>query len=137
MTPLPESLRIRIREQLREQADIVRSLLRLREQLQGSLIVRYGLCGKEACVCQRGRKHGPYYVLSTRRGGKGGFAYLTGTQLRKARERVARYRSFKAGLRRLQRLNRALLGLLRRYQAHASRTGGRRLGLPMSVNQNI
>ena len=61
---------------LAEQRALVQSLLRLREQLQGSLFARYGECGKEGCVCRRGSKHGPYYVLSTRSGGQGGFAYL-------------------------------------------------------------
>ncbi len=64
--------------QLLEQRLLVEKLLRLREQLQGSLFARYGVCGKENCICRQGRKHGPYYVLSTRSGGKGGFAYLKG-----------------------------------------------------------
>ena len=125
----PEDLRKRVRERLAEQRALVRSLLELREQLGGSLFARYALCGKEACACRQGRKHGPYYVLSTRSGGKGGFAYIEGGKLGEARDLVRRYREFKAGLRRLRKLNVELVDGLRRYQAVMSRKGGRRLGI--------
>jgi hypothetical protein len=125
----PEGLRHRVRERLAEQRILIGTLLRLREQLRGSLFARYGECGKEGCVCRTGRKHGPYYVLSGRTGDQGAFAYLTPEQLAEARELVARHRAFKAGLRRVRRLNLELVGLLRRYQDAMDRRGGRRLGL--------
>jgi hypothetical protein len=127
--PDPELLRHRVRERLAEQRGLIGTLLRLREQLRGSLFLRYGECGKEGCACRTGRKHGPYYVLSLRTGDKGTFAYLTPEQLARARDLVARHREFRAGLRRVRRLNLELLALLRRYQEAASRRAGRRLGL--------
>jgi hypothetical protein len=125
----PEELRHRIRARLAEQRVLVRALLRLREQLRGSLFTRYAQCGKEACVCREGRLHGPYYVLSTRSGGAGGFAYLGRTEARRARLLVARHREFQGGLRRLRRVNDQLVELLRRYQEAMTRRGGRGLGL--------
>ena len=71
-----EQLRRRVKDKLQEQRGVTLSLLRLREQLGGSLFARYGECGKESCACQKGQKHGPYWVLSTRSAGRGGFAYL-------------------------------------------------------------
>ncbi len=124
-----EGIRKRVRARLEEQRALVRSLLRLRSQLQASLFVRYGVCGKENCVCRAGRKHGPYYVLSTRGPGRGGFAYLDGRRVREARRLVERYREFRKGLRRLRKLNVDLVELLQRYQQTTSREGGRRLGL--------
>lgn len=124
-----DGIRSRIRGRLAEQSALVRALLRLREQLQGSLFTRYGECGKEVCACRQGRRHGPYYVLSTRSRGKAGFAYLTQAQLERARDLVGRYREFRSGLRRLKRLNLDLVELLRRYQETMSRKGGHRLGL--------
>lgn len=124
-----EDIRKRVRERLLEQRRLVQSLLALREQLQGSLFARYGECGKETCVCRTGRKHGPYYVLSQRSGGKGGFAYLEGRRVEQARGLVARHREFRAGMRRLRKVNLELVALLRRYQDAMSRQGGRRLGL--------
>jgi hypothetical protein len=131
----PELLRDRIRETLAEQRRLVAALLRLREQLQGSLFVRYGQCGKAGCACQtEGRRHGPYYVLSTRTGGRGSFSYLDASAARDARQRVAHYRSFRAGLKGLQRVNGSLVVLLRRYQQAQLRKTVRRLGLPAAKN---
>ena len=131
----PELLRQRIRETLAEQRRMVASLLRLREQLQGSLFVRYGQCGKAGCACQtEGQRHGPYYVLSTRTGGRGSFSYLDAPTAREARHQVARYRAFRAGLKGLQVVNGSLVVLLRRYQQAQLKKTVRRLGLPAAKN---
>ena len=124
-----ETLRNRVRERLAAQRALVAELLRQREQIQGSLFARYGVCGKPSCACRTGRKHGPYYVLSTRSGGQGDFAYLDSSQAAQARNLVDSHRQFRAGMRRLKRVNTELVGLLRRYQAAMARQGDRRLGL--------
>jgi hypothetical protein len=126
----PEAIRLRVRGRLQEQRVLVEDLLRQREQLAGSLFVRFGLCGKPGCVCRSGQKHGPYYVLSTRSGGRGGFAYLEADRLGEARELVRAYREYRAGMRRLRKVNEQLVALLRRYQEATSRRGSRRVGLP-------
>jgi len=125
----PETIRSQVRKRLAAQRALVGQLLRLREQLQGSLFARYGVCGKEGCACRVGRKHGPYLVLSTRSGGRGDFAYLDPSQAEKARNLVVRYRQFQAGMRRLKRVNADLVSLLKRYQAAMARQGGLRFGL--------
>jgi hypothetical protein len=124
-----EAIRGRVLAKLREQRALVRELLQKREQLPGSLFARYGECGKEHCVCHTGRKHGPYYVLSTRSGGRGAFTYLPPQRTEEARELVSRYRDFRRGLMRLRRVNDELLSLLKRYQALTARQGSRRLGV--------
>jgi hypothetical protein len=126
----PEELRQRVRARLQEQRVLVEDLLRRREQLAGSLFVRFGVCGKEGCVCRTGQKHGPYYVLSTRSGGKGGFAYLEASQMDEARELVRAYRDYRAGMQRLRKVGEQLVVLLRRYQEASTRKGTRRVGLP-------
>jgi hypothetical protein len=131
-----EMVRTRIRERVAEQRALVRSLLRLREQLQGSLFARYAECGKETCVCRQGRKHGPYYVLSTRSGGHGAFSYLAGEKAEEAERLVARHKDFKTGFRRLKKVNAEIVSLLRRYQQQMSRQGGRRLGLGKARGQS-
>jgi len=125
----PEDIRRRVKARLEEQRNLVQSLLQLREQLHGSLFVRYGECGKETCVCRQGLKHGPYYVLSTHQGRGGRFAYLEKSQAEKARRLVARYREFRSGLARLKKLNLEVVALLRRYQQRIAREGDQRLGL--------
>jgi hypothetical protein len=115
MALTPDEIRQRVRTSLQEQRELVAELLRRREQLAGSLFVRFGVCGKEGCVCRTGQKHGPYYVLSTRSGGRGGFAYLEAARLPEARALVKAYREYRAGMRRLRRVNDQLVALLRRY----------------------
>jgi hypothetical protein len=129
----PDEIRQRVRTSLQEQRELVTDLLRRREQLAGSLFVRFGVCGKEACVCRTGQKHGPYYVLSTRSGGKGGFAYLEAARLSEARELVKAYREYRAGMRRLRRVNDQLVALLRRYQEATTKRGSRRVGVNLPV----
>ena len=129
MALTPDDIRQRVRASLQEQRTLVEELLRRREQLAGSQFVRFGVCGKERCVCRTGQKHGPYYVLSTRSGGRGGFAYLEAERLREARELVKSYRDYRAGMRRLQKVNQDLVALLRRYQEATARRGSRRVGL--------
>lgn len=125
----PDEIRERVRARLQEQRDLVGSLLRQRAQLAGSLFVRYGVCGKEGCVCRTGQKHGPYYVLSTRTAGRGGFSYLDAERLGEARELVKAYREFRADMRRLRKVNEQLVVLLRRFQEASMRQGSRRVGV--------
>ena len=126
----PDGIRDRVRARLQEQRALVEELLRRREQLAGSLFVRFGVCGKASCVCQTGQKHGPYYVLSTRSGGRGGFAYLQAEQAEAARSLVTASREYRAGMRKLRKLGEQLVVLLRRYQEETTRQGSRRVGLP-------
>ena len=102
---------------------------------EGSLVTRYRSCGNPNCRCvDPDQRHGPYYVLSTRSGGQGSFSYLDAPTARDARARVARYRAFRHGLKGLQRVNGALVELLRRYQRAQLRKTVRRLGLPAAKN---
>ena len=130
-TLTPETIRQRVKARLREQRTLVERLLTRREQLQGSLFMRWGVCGKKGCVCQTGQKHGPYYVLSNRSGGRGGFTYLDADRMDTARGLVKAHREYRADLRRLKKINEQLVELLRRYQEATTRRGGRRVGVPL------
>ena len=127
-----EAIRVRVRSRLVEQRGLVSALLRQRAQLQGSLLIRHMECGKAGCACHTGRKHGPYFVLSNRSGGRGTFAYLDAARAARARTLVRRYREFRRGLQRLQRVNVELVGLLRRYQQAQTKRTGVRLGVPVA-----
>jgi hypothetical protein len=130
----PDAIRERVRTRLREQQALVERLLRRRELLAGSLFMRWGVCGKKGCVCQTGQKHGPYYVLSTRSGGRGGFAYLDRAQAGEARALVKAHREYRTDLRRLRKVNEQLVELLRRYQEATVRRGGRRVGVRLQTS---
>lgn len=123
------TLRRRVLSKLSEQRALVRALLRLRAQLRGSLFERWAACGKEGCACRTGQKHGPYFVLSTRSGGAGGFSYLAAEKAEDAAAMVRTHRQFRNGLRELQRVNADVVVLLRSYQESMALEGGRRVGL--------
>ena len=122
------ALRKRVQAYLAEQRELVRTLLKLRAQLQGSVFARYGECGKEGCACQTGEKHGPYYVLSSRSAGKGTFVYLDGERVNEVKDLVQHSRAFRQGLSRLRKVNQELVVALRSYPKLTARTGVRRLG---------
>jgi hypothetical protein len=44
----------------------------------GSVVKQYMFCGKPSCACHRdpAKKHGPYYYLSYKEGGKSRYKYL-------------------------------------------------------------
>jgi hypothetical protein len=128
--PNAERVRKQVRQKLADQRRIVRALLKLREQLGGSLFVRYAECGKEGCACRRGERHGPYYVLSMGAGVKGGFAYLDAAQAKRAHRFVHRRREYQHGLRQLRQVNADLVVLLRRYRYEMANLGRSKLGLP-------
>ena len=119
----------RVQRLLTRQREVVASLLELRAQLRGSVFTRFGGCGKAGCACGDGRGHGPYYVLSTRAAGRGDYTYLDAKGAAEARRRVAGYRRFRSGLRRLRTLNRDLLAALKSYQAAMARREALKLGL--------
>jgi|SRR5579862_2728342 hypothetical protein len=127
------ALRQRIRTTLIEQRALVGQLLGLRDQLRGSLFVRYAECGKEGCACRLGAKHGPYYVFSARTAAQQDFSYVQGRKLSEVRSLVQRYKAFKDGLRRLRKVNADLVTLLARYQRAMIKKGGRRVGVGLSV----
>lgn len=127
------ALRKRVQSHLAEQRRLVRTLLRLRAQLAGSVFARYGECGKAGCACQQGDKHGPYYVLSRRSAGQGSFVYLAGEQVGEVKELVTRSREYRQGLARLRKVNAALVAALRQYQKASVRTGTRRLAAYVAV----
>jgi len=118
-----------IRVSLKEHESLVDALLLEREQIRGSLFARFAVCGKANCACAQGEKHGPYYVLSSRRGGEGAFVYLKQEQVSRVRELVNRHRRFKKGLKRLKGLSFRLHALFERYETSAAQAGSRQADL--------
>jgi hypothetical protein len=72
-------------------------------------------------------------VLSNRSGGRGSFSYLDAEEAARARTLVRRYREFRRGLQRLQKVNVELVGLLRRYQKAQLRRTGVKLGVSVAA----
>jgi hypothetical protein len=121
------ALRKQVQKHLARQRELVRALLAVREQVQGSVFERYGRCGKGGCACRDGKGHGPYYVLSSKGEQGSGFVYLDRDQARQARQLVEASRDFRQGLGELKVLNDELVDLLRRYQKSQARAATRKL----------
>jgi hypothetical protein len=67
--------------------------------LSGYVCVQYRKCGKPNCRCARGEKHGPYYYLSWREGGKQCWNYIKKQDLPRIQEACANNRVLQAYLR--------------------------------------
>ncbi len=79
----------------------------------GSVVKQYMFCGKAICVCHQDprKKHGPYYYLSYKEGGKSRYKYL-GKAASPEVERARNYQGFQRGMARLGKIHREVIGIL-------------------------
>ncbi len=79
--------------------------------VRASVVEQYFTCGKANCVCQRGKKHGPYYYLMAclTPGTIRKFRLKTPTQLEQARRSTAAYVRYLEQLEELSQINAELL----------------------------
>ncbi len=79
----------------------------------GSVVKQYMFCGKASCGCHRDpkKKHGPYYYLSYKEGGRSRYKYL-GRGATPVVERARNYQLFQRGIAQLGRMHRELIDLL-------------------------
>jgi hypothetical protein len=88
-------------------------LMKPKEMRVGSVVKQYMFCGKATCVCHQDprKKHGPYYYLSYKEGGKSRYKYL-GKAASPEVERARNYQGFQRGMARLGKIHREIIGLL-------------------------
>jgi hypothetical protein len=79
----------------------------------GSVVKQYMFCGKASCACHRDpqKKHGPYYYLSYKEGGRSRYKYL-GKAEGPGVERARNYQVFQRGIAQLGRMHREIIELL-------------------------
>jgi hypothetical protein len=79
----------------------------------GSVVKQYMFCGKASCACHQDpeKKHGPYYYLSYKVGGKSRFKYL-GKATSPRVEPAQNYQEFQRGVARLGKMHREIIDLL-------------------------
>lgn len=111
------ALRQRLRALDQQRAACLAELLSLRELFAASLSVVYRTCGKEGCVCSRGRPHGPYFFLSIQSGGRNDRYHVCRQEAGRMEPAIDRYRDSVRGRRRLKSLDRQIESLVRRVQA--------------------
>jgi len=88
-------------------------LMKLKAMRVGSVVKQYTFCGKPSCACHEDpkKKHGPYYYLSYKVGGKSRYKYL-GKAASPAVERGRNYQGFQRGMAQLGKIHREIIDLL-------------------------
>jgi len=88
-------------------------LMKPKAMRSGSVVKQYMFCGKASCACHRDpqKKHGPYYYLSYKEGGKSRYKYL-GKATSPEVERARNYQGFQRGMAQLGKIHREVMGLL-------------------------
>jgi hypothetical protein len=105
------------------------ALLRLlahppRAAVRASVVERFGTCGKAACACHTGAKHGPYYYLTqcVTAGHVRKFLLKTAQEQQAAREAVGVFNQFYNTLEELSQINVELLRRGERLSSDPSAT---------------
>ena len=82
-----------------------------RAAIRASVVERFGTCGKAACSCHSGAKHGPYYYLTqcVAKGHVRKFQLKTPQEQQAARDAVAAFNSHYDALEELSQINAELL----------------------------
>ena len=105
---------------LRQRKQALRHQLRLPpEVLRASCVEQFLTCGKAACPCHQGKKHGPYYYLTLclAAGHIRKFLLKNPDQQQQARAGTTAYTQFMAGVEELSQINAELLRRSDRLQA--------------------
>jgi hypothetical protein len=105
--------RQRIRQLRKVRGLLENRLMKPRAMRIGSVVRQYMFCGKPSCACHRDlqKKHGPYYYLSYKEGGKSRYKYL-GKATSPEVERARNYQGFQRGMARLGKIHREIIELL-------------------------
>jgi hypothetical protein len=97
---------------LRQRRSALLRLIKLPPHLiRGSVVERFGTCGKPSCACHSGAKHGPYYYLTqcVAIGQIRKFLLKTPLSQSAARDAVAAFNRFYDLLEELSQINAELL----------------------------
>ena len=95
----------------RRKAALLRQLAVPHDLLRASYVERFTTCGKANCVCARGRRHGPFYYLTSNlsQGHVLKFLLKDQTQQQRAEAGVRHYQTHWERLEELSQINAELL----------------------------
>ena len=102
-----------IEEEILELAMETNTLESLPKMLPGSVHVQWVRCGKKACRCQDGHRHGPYYYWYSREGDRVRKRYLKPGQVDEVRARCEARQEYHRTLDESRRLAQAIRARLR------------------------
>ena len=100
-------------------AALLRQMAIPSHSIRASVVERFGTCGKAACACHQGAKHGPYYYLTQclAKGHIQKFLLKSPAQHEAARDATTAFNEFYDGLEELSQINTELLRRGERPQA--------------------
>lgn len=88
-----------------ERKKIEGKLLRIGKMTAGSLTYVYNVCGNPNCKCKKGKRHGPYPLLSLKIDGKKTTRFVKKTQAIEIEKQVNEYKQFQKGLTKISKIN--------------------------------
>ena len=80
------------------------------QMIEGCIHKIYKKCGNPKCYCKDGKKHGPYWALSKKTGGKTKIAYISDTGIA---GKAFAYKKYNKDLARLRKVNEKIFYWLR------------------------
>lgn len=78
--------------------------------IEGCIHKIYKKCGNSKCYCKDGKKHGPYWAISKKTGGKTKLTYVSDTDILK---KAFAYKRYNKDLARLRKINEKIYYWLR------------------------
>jgi hypothetical protein len=81
-----------------------------KSMIEGCIHKIYKKCGNPKCYCATGKKHGPYWALSTKTGGKTKITYISDADTLK---KAFAYKRYNKDLARLRKMNEKIYFWLR------------------------
>jgi hypothetical protein len=95
----------------KERTEYEKTIMKHNTLIKGSLVEQFKVCGKRACRCQRGEKHGPYYYLSNKIQGKTQLLPVT-KERSKIKQKVLNYREFRKAREKWVKVNASMLHVI-------------------------
>jgi len=108
----------------RERQKIETRLMRIPVMTKGSLSHVYNVCGTPTCKCKKGERHGPYPLLSFKIGDKKTTRFIKKEDAKRIEKEVRSYRTFQAGLTRLQQISEAIKNYFHQIREEQTRDAG-------------
>ena len=88
-----------------ERKKLESKLMKIGNMTAGSLSYVYNVCGNPNCKCKKGKKHGPYPLLSLKIGDKKTSKFVKKEETRQIEKQVNEYKRFQKGLKRQSEVN--------------------------------
>lgn len=105
-------LRQKVLQSRQMRGKYIENLLHPKPMIIGSLYEVYKTCGKPNCSCKKGKRHGPFPMLSVSISGKRSTKMVRKEDLPAVKEKAGAYQSFQQGLAKVRKLNKAIDTLL-------------------------